>query len=108
MKEHLLEIIDLIPSGKVVSYGQVAEQLCMRYDYNTSGWLVGKMLSSLSKDEWHHAWQRVINKQGYISTLKLWERWLTQIALLQEEWIDVNNGYVDMDKHGWKYEKFEI
>ena len=52
MKTQLLQLIDNIPLGKVVSYGQVATQLNIQYDIQTSGWLVGRMLSQLSKDEW--------------------------------------------------------
>lgn len=104
MKLKLLNVVNQIPSGKVVSYGQVAEQLCLQFDITTSGWLVGRMLSSMTQDERNKLpRQRVINKQWIISTLKLGEKWLIQIALLKSEWVEVHNGLVDMNKYGWKF-----
>ncbi len=104
MKTDLIAIVNQIPSGKVVSYGQVAEQLCLQFDITTSGRLVGRMLSSMTQDERNKLpRQRVINKQWIISTLKLGEKWLIQIALLKGEWVEVNNGVVDMNKYGWKF-----
>jgi alkylated DNA nucleotide flippase Atl1 len=64
MKTDLIAIVNQIPSGKVVSYGQVAEQLCLQFDITTSGRLVGRMLSSMTQDERNKLpRQRVINKQ---------------------------------------------
>lgn len=104
MKSNLITIVNQIPSGKVVSYGQVAEQLCLQFDITTSGWLVGRMLSSMSQEERNDLpRQRVINKQWIISTLKLGEKWLIQIALLKSEWVEVYNGVVDINKYGWKF-----
>lgn len=103
MKTDLISIVHQIPSAKVVSYWQVAEQLCLQYGYTTSGWLVWRLLSQMSVEECAvFPWQRVINKQWIISTLKLGEKWLIQIALLKGEWVEVNNGVVDMKKY-WFY-----
>jgi len=67
MKESVVRLIQRIPYGMVVSYGELASQLDRQYGIYTSGWMVGRMLSSMSPSEWKDTpvcprW-RVINKQ---------------------------------------------
>lgn len=67
MKKQLIMLINQIPYAKVVSYGALATQLDIQYGTHTSGWMVGRMLSSASRREWKYEpecprW-RVINKQ---------------------------------------------
>ncbi|MBP6086311.1 MGMT family protein [Patescibacteria group bacterium] len=52
MKIELYEVVRQIPRGYVASYGKVAEQLDMQYDIKTSGYIVGRMLSTMSEAEW--------------------------------------------------------
>lgn len=119
MKQELIWLIQRIPYGMVVSYGELASQLDRQYGIHTSGWLVGRMLSSMERtpitpltplslrgfpsvtggrNPGCPRW-RVINKQGVISALKLWQKWLDQIRLLEAEWIQVINGQVDMMRY---------
>ncbi len=104
MKTEMFQLVNEIPFGKVVSYGQVAEQLCMKYNFNTSGWLVGRLLSGMNKNERDLCpWRRVVNKQWFISTLKLGERGIEQIRLLEKEDIEVEDGIIDMKKYGFSF-----
>ena len=100
MKQELIWLIQSIPYGMVASYGELAKQLDIKYGIHTSWWIVGRVLSSMPEHEWKTGsffpWWRVINKQGFISTLKLGEKWIEQIKLLQDEGIHVNVGVVDM------------
>ena len=105
MKVELLEIISRIPYGKVTSYGKVAEQLDIHYNIKTSWYIIWRLLSWMSDEEcFIYPWQRVINKQWYISTLKLGTKWLIHKQLLDKEWIEIINDTVDMKKYGfvWK------
>lgn len=108
MKQELIWLIQRIPYGMVVSYGELALQLDRKYSIHTSWWMVGRMLSSMSPSEWKW-WSalfprwRVINKQGIVSTLKLWEKWLEQIKLLQSEEIQVLDGQVDMKIYEYNF-----
>ena len=115
MKKELIWLIQRIPYGMVVSYGGLAVQLDRQYGIHTSGWLVGRMMNNMNwynpltypkstsfgapltggKDIWCPR-RRVVNKQWVISALKLWQRWLDQIKLLQSEWIKVLDGQVNM------------
>jgi methylated-DNA-protein-cysteine methyltransferase related protein len=105
MKEEIYSLVQEIPKGRVTSYGLVAQQLDIRYDIKTSGWIVWRMLSTMSEGEWKAGlgcpWQRVINRQWYISTMKLGTKWLIQKQLLEREGIEIINDTVDMKKYGW-------
>ncbi len=106
MKIELYDVVRQIPRGYVASYGKVAEQLDIQYDIKTSGYIVGRILSTMSEAEWLSwtwcPWQRVINKQWYISTMKLGRKWLIQKQLLEAEGIEIMNDSVDMIKYAWK------
>lgn len=107
MKQELILLIQRIPYGMVVSYGELAVQLDKYYGIHTSGWLVWRMLNNLSPQDYPKnvicpRW-RVINKQWIISALKLWQRWLDQIKLLESEWIQVNDGQVDMKVYEYNF-----
>lgn len=107
MKQELIWLIQRIPYGMVVSYGELAIQLDKHYGIHTSGWMVGRTLSSMLPSEWKDTpvcprW-RVINKQWVISALKLWKKWLDQIKLLESEWIQVNDGQVDMKVYEYNF-----
>ncbi len=107
MKQEIIWLIQRIPYGMVVSYGELAIQLDKHYGIHTSGWLVWRMLNNLSPQDYPKnlicpRW-RVINKQWVISALKLWQRWLDQIKLLESEWIQVNDGQVDMKVYEYNF-----
>lgn len=107
MKQELIWLIQRIPYGMVASYGELAKQLDIRYGIHTSWWIVGRVLSSMPENEWK-TWSffprwRVINKQGFISTLKLWEKWIEQIKLLQAEWIIVTDAVVNMRVYEYNF-----
>ena len=105
MKEKMLEIVARIPFGKVTSYGLVAQQMDIEYDIKTSWYIVWRLLSSMPESErMVYPWRRVINKQWYVSTLKLGRKWLLQKQLLEKEKIEIVNDTVDMKKfwYNWK------
>jgi methylated-DNA-protein-cysteine methyltransferase-like protein len=100
MKKEVLDIVSWIPYGKVLSYGRVAELVNIQHDLKISWYLVWRILSWLPEREWAiYPWWRVVNKQWYISSLKLWTRWLLQKQLLSKEGIEVVNDTVDMKKY---------
>jgi methylated-DNA-protein-cysteine methyltransferase-like protein len=60
-RERVFEIVRRIPSGRVMTYGQIAEILGEGYTPRT----VGYVMNAAEKDV---PWQRVINAQGACST----------------------------------------
>lgn len=97
-KELLVEIVNRIPRRRVASFGQIADVIAEIRQKKLSGQVVGWMLSRMKEPEWIELprW-RVVNKQWYISSLKLGEKGIKQIHLLEKEWIPVENNKVDMD-----------
>ncbi len=107
MKKELIWLVQWIPYGMVVSYGDLAIQLDRYYSIHTSGRMVGRMLSNMSLKERKEdvicpRW-RVISKQWIISSLKLWEKWLEQTRLLQSEWVQIVDGQVDMQIYEYAF-----
>ena len=102
MRTELFDIVSRIPYGKVTSYGVVAQRLDMYCDIKTSWYIVWRLLSTMTEAErmhWWCPWWRVINKQWYISTLKLGRKGLIQKQLLEKEKIEIINDTVDMKKY---------
>jgi methylated-DNA-protein-cysteine methyltransferase related protein len=90
IKQRLIEEVNKIPYGKVVSYGYIGNII------GSSGWGVGVILSGMSPQECESVkWYRVVNKQGYISSLKLGFKGTMQIDLLKAEGVLIANDTVD-------------
>ena len=94
-KQKLLYEVSKIPSGKVISYGDIGAKIGL------SGWITGRILTGMTEEEMKkYPWQRVVNKVGYISALKLGFKGNLQIELLREEGVEVIDGVVDMARYG--------
>ena len=92
-------IISLIPSGKVATYGQIAEIVG-----GCSARTVGYAASAIPQGS-DIPWQRVINYKGGISQRKSVKGRLHQKKLLEEEGIVFNQfGKTDLDQYRWKGE----
>ena len=93
------QIISLIPSGKVATYGQIAEIVG-----RCSARMVGYATSAIPKDS-DIPWQRVINYRGGISQRSCGSGGLLQQKLLEAEGIVFNqNGRTDLKQYRWKGE----
>ena len=95
-QERVYEIVREIPSGKVMTYGQIAELLGEGYTARTVGYA---MNASGGEDV---PWQRVINAKGGCSTAKLTMAINLQQNMLEEEGIKFNEkGFCDLDVYRW-------
>ena len=93
------QIISLIPSRKVATYGQIAEIVG-----GCTARMVGYATSSVPQDS-DIPWQRVINYKGGISQRKSGSGGLLQQKLLEAEGIVFNqNGRTDLKQYRWKGE----
>jgi len=99
------ELVRQIPSGKVATYGQVAQLLSppkgvdiQTYRAFGARW-VGGAMSACPPDV---PWQRVINAQGKISVRK-GSGYLRQLSLLENEGVLINPAKqkIDLKKYGW-------
>lgn len=77
----VIEIIQKIPRGKVMTYGQIAQQAGQKKGARQ----VVRILHSMS-DPYHLPWHRVVNKSGKIGIVTQ-EGYLLQRALLLGEGI---------------------
>ncbi|MDD2822652.1 MAG: methylated-DNA--[protein]-cysteine S-methyltransferase [Candidatus Daviesbacteria bacterium] len=96
-KQKVIQIVKKIPRGKVTTYGTVSTLAG-----NLRGArMVGGILH-FNSDKYDLPWHRVINREGYISIKRLEYPKELQKALLQQEGIEVSEGFiVNLKKYGW-------
>lgn len=86
----------MIPVGKVVTYGQIAQLA----GNNKAARQISRILHS-SSEKYDLPWHRVINSQGKIS-LRPGDGFEMQKAILQSEGIQVITGRIDLKKFQWR------
>lgn len=98
LHRQILEVIALIPYGKVASYGQIAKLAGLPKHAR----LVGYVLKHLDQES-VIPWYRVINSQGKISVTRINEKGENvQQNLLEQEGIYLLNGKVSLKVFGWQ------
>lgn len=91
----ILQVVALIPYGKVATYGQIAKMAGLPKHAR----MVGRVLQQVEDDL---PWHRVINSQGKISLSKLDAQGDNlQIMKLQAENIAVVAGKVNLKLYQW-------
>ena len=98
-RERVFEIVRRIPSGKVMTYGQIAEILGENYTPRT----VGYVMNSADKADKDVPWQRVINSQGGCSTGHVVLPPDKQQRMLESEGVKFNEkGRCDLKIYRWQ------
>ena len=92
LSETIIRIIQEIPEGKVLTYGEIA----YRAGSPNSARLVSNLLHS-SSEKYSLPWHRVINSQGEISLKGIAGE--EQKQLLLAEGIEIKEGKIDLDKY---------
>jgi methylated-DNA-protein-cysteine methyltransferase-like protein len=93
--ERVYEIVRRIPTGRVMTYGQIADLLGEGYTPRT----VGFVMHAAPEDV---PWQRVINAQGACSTQRLMLPHNIQQRLLETEGITFDTkGRCDLKRYRW-------
>ncbi|TKB46081.1 MGMT family protein [Thalassotalea mangrovi] len=90
-------LVALIPPGKVVSYGQLADLAGLPGRAR----LAGRALKLASPSQ-NLPWHRVLNSQGKISLQKGSDAYQRQVKRLQEEGIVVIGGKVKLADFQWQ------
>lgn len=93
--EDVLDIIKMIPKGKVMTYGQIAALA----NSPRGARQVSRILHSMSSKH-KLPWHRVINSKGSISLTG--EPGYVQENMLLSEGIEVENKKIDLQKHLFK------
>ena len=98
LQRQILEVIALIPFGKVATYGQIAKLAGLPKHAR----LVGTVLKNLDEGS-QLPWHRVINSQGKISLSKFNEKGENiQQLKLEAEGIYLLNGKVNLKEFAWQ------
>ena len=98
LHRQILEVIALIPYGKVATYGQIAKLAGLPKHAR----LVGYVLKHLDKSS-EIPWYRVINSQGKISVTRINQQGENvQQSLLEQEGIYLLNSKVSLKKFVWQ------
>lgn len=93
--ERIYQATRQIPPGQVASYGDVAAVVGGGCDARTVGYALGELPATLSEEV---PWQRVVNREGAIST-----RGLEQRRLLEAEGVAFDTQErVVMARHRWR------
>lgn len=97
LQRQILEVVALIPFGKVATYGQIAQLAGLPKHAR----LVGTVLKNLDEGS-HLPWHRVINSQGKVSTTNLDEHGENrQLKLLKNEGILLENHKIKLEDYQW-------
>ena len=96
MKERVYEFLKTVPSGKVITYSQIATFLGNR----NLARAVGNILHS-NPDPAHIPCHRVVNSRGEVAANFAFGGGMAQRELLEEEGIVFEaNGRIDLEKYG--------
>ncbi|KXZ67328.1 MGMT family protein [Acinetobacter venetianus] len=97
LHRQILEVIALIPYGKVATYGQIAKLAGIPKHARLVGYVL-KHLDQESRIPWH----RVINSQGKISVMRINEKGGNiQQQLLADEGIYLLNNKINLKVFSW-------
>ena len=101
-REKVYELVRQIPSGKVMTYGQIANILGKGYTPRTVGYVMHAAETENLK------WQRVINSQGACSTGRMTIPMNLQQELLEAEGVVFDEkGRCDLHIFQWHPDGFE-
>jgi methylated-DNA-protein-cysteine methyltransferase related protein len=103
--ERVYAVVRKIPKGKVATYGQVAALIGSPRASRQVGWALHALDAVQSENV---PWQRVVNKQGYISIMnrehaadeQAWKLKLDGVKVVKKDKL----WYVDLEKYIWKKE----
>lgn len=97
LQRQILEVVALIPFGKVATYGQIAQLAGLPKHAR----LVGTVLKNLDEGS-QLPWHRVINSQGKVSTTNLDEHGENrQLKLLKNEGVLLENYKIKLKDYQW-------
>ncbi|PIY96646.1 MAG: cysteine methyltransferase [Candidatus Kerfeldbacteria bacterium CG_4_10_14_0_8_um_filter_42_10] len=101
--DKVYQIVKRVPKGKVATYGQIAALAGSPRSARMVGWALHQINDRQAKEI---PWQRIINREGRISTTCLDHPPDLQKFLLVNEGVEVKdregNSWIDLEKFLWK------
>ena len=96
--EAVWQLVGGVPSGRVLTYGQVAALTGKRRMARR----VGQALKR-APDGLQLPWHRIVNAQGRISLPRGSAAAQQQRTLLEDEGVVFERGAIDLDRYGWRH-----
>lgn len=96
-RQALYQTLAQVPTGRVISYGQLAQLAGLG---RAARW-VGRCLSQLPEDT-RLPWHRVITASGRLSLAPDSPSGIEQRARLRDEGLLLSDERVDIRRHGWR------
>ncbi len=100
--DRVYRLVKMIPRGNVATYGQIAALIGSPRGARMVGWAMHAMDGGRLEEI---PWQRVINREGRISTTCLVHPPDQQAQLLRKDGVEVvmkdSNFFVDLEKYLW-------
>jgi len=88
-------LLERVPEGRVVTYGQIAAALGDARRARVVGWAMCACPD-------HVPWHRVVNAHGRLSTSPIDGGFILQRALLEDEGVQFDSsGQIDLGIYGW-------
>jgi methylated-DNA-protein-cysteine methyltransferase-like protein len=102
--KNVYEVVQLIPAGRVTTYGAIAAYLGLKRSARMVGWALHEI-----KHQAHIPAHRVVNRQGLLTGKQHFAANLSMEERLQQEGIQiVNNQVQQFEKVFWSPEELEI
>ena len=95
--ERVYEYVKTVPRGKVVTYGQVAAAIGAPRCARQVGWAL-----HVNPEPGVIPCHRVVNREGRLAPAFAFGGPEVQASLLEEEGVQVEGGYVDLNKYRWE------
>lgn len=95
--EKVYETVALIPTGRVTTYGAIAEAIGMKSSARMVGWALNAAAGR--QDLPCH---RVVNRRGELSGARFFATPSLMRELLEAEGIEFSDDTIDMKKYFWK------
>ena len=96
--ERVYDLVRQIPSGRVTTYGHIAQALGMRSSARMVGWALNAIALSDRQDIPAH---RVVNRFGALSGRLHFETPFAMRERLEAEGVAFNGDEVDLSRHLW-------
>lgn len=95
-KDKVFLLVKQIPHGMISSFGRIGD----RTGINPR--IVGFILSGMNRDEMSDIpWHRVVNRDGFISSIKLGDKGRLQEEMLKSEGIEVKDFQIVSPEKYW-------
>ena len=95
--ERVYEFVRRVPKGKVVTYGQVAAAIGAPRCARQVGWAL-----HVNPEPGVIPCHRVVNREGRLAPAFAFGGPEVQASLLEAEGVQVEGGYVDLNKYRWE------